>query len=95
MKIGIPKEIKNNEFRVAITPFGVKELISHGHEVFIEKNAGINSSFLDKDYKNEGAIILDDNKSIFDISILFYQEELLLTSFDYLFYRCLYNSLNT
>ena len=70
MKIGIPKEIKNNEFRVAITPFGVKELISHGHEVFIEKNAGINSSFLDKDYKNEGAIILDDNKSIFDISDL-------------------------
>ena len=61
---------KNNEFRVAITPYGVKELISHGHEVFVEKNAGANSSFLDKDYKNEGAIILDDNKSIFDISDL-------------------------
>ena len=70
MKIGVPKEIKNNEFRVAITPYGVKELISHGHEVFVEKNAGANSSFLDKDYKNEGAIILDDNKSIFDISDL-------------------------
>ena len=70
MKIGIPKEIKNNEFRVAITPSGVKELISHGHKVFVEKNAGANSSFLDKDYKNEGAIILDDNKSIFDISDL-------------------------
>ena len=37
MKIGVPKEIKNNEFRVAITPYGVKELISHGHEVFVEK----------------------------------------------------------
>ena len=70
MKIRVPKEIKNNEFRVAITPSGVKELISNGHEVFIEKNAGTNSSFLDKDYKNEGAIILDDNKSIFDISDL-------------------------
>ncbi len=43
MKIGVPKEIKNNEFRVAITPYGVKELISNGHEVFIEKNAGTNS----------------------------------------------------
>ena len=70
MKIGIPKEIKNNEFRVAITPRGVEELISHGHEVYVEKNAGINSNFSDNEYKNAGAKILDDNISIFNISDL-------------------------
>ena len=70
MKIGIPKEIKNNEFRVAITPRGVEELISHGHKVYVEKNAGINSNFSDNEYKNAGAKILDDNISIFNISDL-------------------------
>ena len=70
MKIGIPKEIKNNEFRVAITPSGVEELISHGHEVYVEKNAGINSNFSDNEYINAGAKILDDNISIFNISDL-------------------------
>ena len=50
MIIGIPKEIKNNEFRVSITPYGVKELINNNHTVFIEKNAGYNSSFTDEDY---------------------------------------------
>ena len=70
MKIGIPKEIKNNEFRVAITPRGVEELTSHGHEVYVEKNAGINSNFSDNEYKNAGAKILEDNISIFNISDL-------------------------
>ena len=70
MKIGIPKEIKNNEFRVSLTPNGVKELVSNGHEVFIQKNAGLNSSFTDKDYINKGGKILNDNKSIFNISDL-------------------------
>tara|TARA_B100000530_G_C15898885_1_gene464571 strand:+ start:125 stop:1237 length:1113 start_codon:yes stop_codon:yes gene_type:complete len=70
MKIGIPKEIKNNEFRVAITPRGVEELTSHGHEVYVEKNAGINSNFSDNEYTNAGAKILDDNISIFNISDL-------------------------
>ena len=70
MKIGIPKEIKNNEFRVAITPRGVEELTSHRHEVYVEKNAGINSNFSDNEYKNAGAKILDDNISIFNISDL-------------------------
>ena len=70
MKIGIPKEIKNNEFRVSLTPNGVKELVSNGHEVFIQKNAGINSSFTDQDYIDKGGKILNDNKSIFNISDL-------------------------
>jgi len=68
VKIGIPKEIKNNEFRVAITPDGTKELIKNNHKVYIEKNAGYNSSFTDDDYKESGAIILNTNKEIFQIS---------------------------
>jgi alanine dehydrogenase len=60
MKVGIPREIKNNEFRVAITPAGVHELVVHGHEVFVEKEAGTGSSILDEDYTAAGASILDD-----------------------------------
>ena len=44
MKVGIPREVKNNEYRVAITPAGVHELVRHGHEVFVEKDAGVGSS---------------------------------------------------
>ncbi len=58
MKIGIPREIKNHEYRVAITPAGVHELVSHGHEVIIETEAGAGSSFSDTDYKAAGAQIL-------------------------------------
>jgi alanine dehydrogenase len=59
MKVGIPKEIKNNEFRVAITPAGVHELVVHGHDVYVEAGAGTGSSILDEDYRSAGAQILD------------------------------------
>jgi alanine dehydrogenase len=59
MHVGIPKEIKNNEFRVAITPSGVHELTRNGHEVCIETNAGVGSSITDDDYVAAGAKILD------------------------------------
>ena len=52
MNIGVPKEIKNNEFRVAITPAGVRELVSRGHNVAIETGAGLGSAITDSDYKN-------------------------------------------
>ena len=58
MNIGVPKEIKNNEFRVAITPSGVREFVKHGHTVFIETNAGIGSAITDEDYRKVGATIL-------------------------------------
>jgi alanine dehydrogenase len=58
MNIGVPKEIKNNEFRVAITPSGVREFIKHGHSVFIETNAGIGSAISDDEYRKVGATIL-------------------------------------
>ncbi|MEO5983528.1 MAG: alanine dehydrogenase [Pedococcus sp.] len=59
MKVGIPREVKNNEYRVAITPSGVHELVVHGHEVYVEKDAGVGSSILDADYLAAGASILD------------------------------------
>jgi alanine dehydrogenase len=58
MRIGVPKEIKNNENRVAMTPAGVLNLVNFGHEVFIETGAGLGSSFTDEDYKGAGAIIV-------------------------------------
>jgi alanine dehydrogenase len=58
VKVGIPREVKNNEFRVAITPAGVHELVRHGHQVFIEQNAGVGSSITDDEYVSAGARIL-------------------------------------
>ena len=59
MRIGIPKEVKNHEYRVAITPIGVHELVKHGHEVVIEKDAGIGSQIPDEEYVAAGATIID------------------------------------
>lgn len=59
MKIGVPKEIKNNENRVAMTPSGVLSLIANNHEVYIETGAGLGSSFTDTDYLLAGATIVD------------------------------------
>jgi alanine dehydrogenase len=58
MKIGIPAEVKNHEYRVAITPAGVRELVLHGHEVFIQAEAGVGSSISDAEYQAAGARIL-------------------------------------
>ncbi|MGG0644756.1 alanine dehydrogenase [Sporosarcina gallistercoris] len=59
MRIGVPKEIKNNENRVAMTPAGVFNLKSAGHEVLIETQAGIGSSFTDEEYREAGAVIVE------------------------------------
>jgi len=56
--IGVPKEVKNNEYRVAITPIGVHELVSHGHDVVIEEGAGLGSSIPDEEYAAAGARLL-------------------------------------
>jgi alanine dehydrogenase len=58
VKVGIPREVKNNEYRVAITPAGVHELVTNGHEVSVEKDAGVGSSIKDEDYAAAGAKIL-------------------------------------
>jgi alanine dehydrogenase len=58
VKVGIPREVKNNEYRVAITPSGVHELSRNGHEVYVQKEAGVGSSINDEDYVAAGARIL-------------------------------------
>jgi alanine dehydrogenase len=60
MKVGVPREVKNHEYRVAITPAGVHELASHGHEVFVEKDAGAGSELSDDAYVAAGATIVPD-----------------------------------
>ncbi|GAB3116828.1 alanine dehydrogenase [Janibacter alkaliphilus] len=59
MKVGIPREVKNNEYRVGITPVGVNELVRAGHEVLIEKDAGVGSAIPDEDFVAQGARIID------------------------------------
>lgn len=66
MNIGVPKEIKNNEFRVAITPAGVREFVSRGHSVFIETEAGVGSAIADEDFKKVGATILASADEVWD-----------------------------
>lgn len=68
MIIGVPKEIKNNESRVALTPSGAQILTHNGHTVYIETNAGINSGFTNEEYLRAGAHILNTPKEIFDIA---------------------------
>jgi alanine dehydrogenase len=59
MKVGVPKEVKNHEYRVAITPIGVHELTQHGHEVYVETGAGAGSLIPDEEYVAAGATMLD------------------------------------
>ena len=65
MKIGIPKEIKNNENRVGMTPAGVSELIKHGHEVYVQNTAGEGSGFADDAYVNVGARMLPTIEDVY------------------------------
>ena len=66
MKVGCPKEIKAQEFRVGLTPAAVNELVRHGHFVTIETNAGQGAGFVDSDYEKEGADIVGSAKEVFD-----------------------------
>ena len=65
MKIGVPKEIKTLEFRVGMTPAGVRELVHDGHDVVVETNAGLGIGMFDEDYENAGATILDSAEEVF------------------------------
>ena len=65
MLIGAPKEIKNSEFRVGLTPATVAELTHHGHGVIVEKSAGIGSGLTDDEYRTAGAKIVDTPQEIF------------------------------
>ncbi|HZO09200.1 MAG TPA: alanine dehydrogenase, partial [Myxococcota bacterium] len=66
MKVGVPTEIKTDEYRVSLTPAGVRELVEHGHEVLIQSDAGVGSTIPDNEYTAQGARILPDAQSVFD-----------------------------
>jgi alanine dehydrogenase len=68
VKVGVPQEVKNHEYRVAITPIGVHELVAQGHEVLIERGAGIGSSIVDDEYVAAGAEILGSADDVWGTS---------------------------
>jgi alanine dehydrogenase len=65
MRIGIPTEIKNHEYRVGLTPASVAELVAAGHDVIVQTGAGVGIDFEDHDYKDVGAIIVPDAPAVF------------------------------
>ena len=70
MIVGVPKEIKNNEKRVALTPYGAKELLALNHTVYIQSNAGEGSGFSDSDYEVVGAKIIPTIEEVYSTSDL-------------------------
>src|SRR3954466_12715139 len=66
MKIGVPTEIKSDEYRVAVTPAGVRELTEHGHEVLVQAGAGEGSAISDEEYRAQGASIVPDAAGVFE-----------------------------
>jgi alanine dehydrogenase len=65
VKVGVPTEIKTDEYRVALTQAGVRELVEHGHEVLVQAGAGLGSAITDDDYQEQGASILPDAPAVF------------------------------
>ncbi len=65
MRVGIPRETKPDEYRVSMTPAGVRELHEHGHEVLVERGAGAPSGFADEQYAVQGAIVVADAEAVF------------------------------
>ena len=65
MKVGVPTEIKEDEYRVALTPAGVREMVEHDHEILIQRGAGEGSSISDADFEAQGARILPDAAAVF------------------------------
>ena len=73
MIIGVLKEIKPNEYRVAATPAVVAEIVARGHKVLVQKGAGFGCGFFDSDYVNAGATVLDTAKEVYEGADLFYK----------------------
>ncbi|NRD76106.1 alanine dehydrogenase [Bacillus sp. BRMEA1] len=83
MRIGVPKEIKNNENRVAMTPAGVVNMTKFGHEVYIEKGAGAGSGFTDQDYLSAGAKLVDTAQDAWSMEMVMKVKEPLPGEFQY------------
>ncbi len=65
MRVGIPREVKDDEYRVAMTPAGVREMVERGHEVLVGKGAGEGSAISDSDYESQGAAVVSDAAELF------------------------------
>jgi alanine dehydrogenase len=83
MRIGVPTEIKNNENRVAMTPAGVLNLVTSGHEVYIEKGAGVGSGFTDDQYLEAGAHIVESASEAWSMEMVMKVKEPLPEEYDY------------
>lgn len=83
MKIGIPKEIKNNENRVGLSPSGVHALVEAGNTVLVEQSAGIGSFFEDQDYVEAGAKIVDAQTKVWDVDMVIKVKEPLKEEYDF------------
>lgn len=84
MIIGVPKEIKSNEHRIAITPAGVEAFVNNGHEVCVESGGGLGSGFSDNEYKKAGAKMIDTPAGIFEkADMILKVKEPLPEEFDY------------
>ena len=83
MRIAIPTEIKNNENRVAITPAGVIHLVNSGHEVYVQKGAGIGSGFKDDAYKQAGAVILETAAEAWAMDMVMKVKEPIVSEYQY------------
>src|SRR5581483_5357145 len=84
MRIGVPKEVKNNEFRVGITPAGAHALIEHGHQVVVESQAGARVGFGDADYIAAGASIVPSHGEVWDADLIVKVKELQRSEYDLL-----------
>ena len=65
MRVGVPKEVKSDEYRVSVMPVGAELLVKAGHEVFVETQAGVGSGFSDEDYQKAGATIVAKSEEVF------------------------------
>ncbi|MBB6454723.1 alanine dehydrogenase [Salirhabdus euzebyi] len=83
MRIGVPKEIKNNENRVAISPSGVNALVKAGHEIVIENEAGLGSGFTNEEYKQSGAVIVDRAEDVWSSEMVMKVKEPLKEEYKY------------
>lgn len=85
MRIGVPKEIKNNESRVAMAPSGVHHLVGAGHDVYVEKGAGAGSAFSDEQYREAGAEIVDSAKAAWAADMVMKVKEPLPEEYTYFY----------
>ena len=84
MKIGVPKEIKDQEFRVGLTPSSVRALTDQGHTVLVETQAGMGSSFGDRDYEQAGATVVSNPQEVWQQELVIKVKEPLTSEYDYL-----------